>query len=283
LLIDGLTDVAELAIGEAHTCARLLDGDVSCWGRNSLDELGRPEPHESATPLRVPDVHDALEIAIAGALTCARLRDGGVICWGASKTHDPLGSDARRPRRVEGLAGAQSIAVAANSACARTSADAWHCWSWTEWDSHRRVRMNPARPEPSMTGVVSTTHGDCDCHLRTNGVVDCSSAASQCPADGLTDVRTLYDRCAIMNDGTVRCWNEMFLARDGGTPGMADLHEPTAIDGITDATTLAFGLHHYCALTSAGAVLCWGANSASQIEGGASMSGVWPPLRVDGR
>ena len=38
--VSGLSDVAEIAAGEFHTCARLTDATVRCWGNNDYGQLG---------------------------------------------------------------------------------------------------------------------------------------------------------------------------------------------------------------------------------------------------
>jgi alpha-tubulin suppressor-like RCC1 family protein len=38
--VAGLAGVASVAAGGAHTCARLVDGTVSCWGADTSGQLG---------------------------------------------------------------------------------------------------------------------------------------------------------------------------------------------------------------------------------------------------
>jgi hypothetical protein len=300
LSVGGLTSPVEIAVGNDHACARQADGDVACWGTNYNGGLGRLEPERAALPMLVPDVHEAVEIAIAGDLTCARLQGGSVMCWGAAagdyvRTHEA--ATARLPRRVEGVSDARALDVTGTSACARTGDDAWQCWTWAATEAPYFRRMQPAQPAPHLRGVVQATHGTCECRLGKDGVVHCTGSGilsaqladgssppvqlHECPADGLADVRTLSDPCAVMNDGTVRCWGEMFMARAGGPPINDTLREPTAIDGIGDATAIALGAKHACVLTSTGALHCWGSNSHGQIDGTPSEQGVWPPRRID--
>ena len=35
-----LSDVAELAVGSDHTCARTMGNTLSCWGANDFGQLG---------------------------------------------------------------------------------------------------------------------------------------------------------------------------------------------------------------------------------------------------
>ncbi|MCA9684236.1 MAG: hypothetical protein KC457_18720, partial [Myxococcales bacterium] len=50
----GLTlDVAALSLGKDHSCARLRDGEVACWGSNEFGQLGDGGRMISARPLEV--------------------------------------------------------------------------------------------------------------------------------------------------------------------------------------------------------------------------------------
>jgi len=253
LPIAGLANAVELAVGDAHACARLEDGDVACWGSNYSGGLGRLEEGGSVLPTRVPDVHAAVGISIDGDRTCARMADGTATCWGALPgDYDPS-------------------------------------------DAAARVRL----PKPGeRASDEQITHGGCECRLDTNGVVHCTGSGimsarladgssppvqlHHCPADGLANVRTLADGCAILHDGTLRCWGPQFIARAGGPPIYDDLREPIAIGGITDATALAVGASHTCVLHDGGALACWGSNAQGQIDGTPTDQGVWPPRRIGG-
>ncbi|WP_181233650.1 RCC1 domain-containing protein [Enhygromyxa salina] len=50
--VQGL-DVASLALGRDHSCARLRSGEVACWGSNEYGQLGDGGRMVSATPLEV--------------------------------------------------------------------------------------------------------------------------------------------------------------------------------------------------------------------------------------
>lgn len=50
--VQGL-DVASLALGSDHSCARLRSGEVACWGSNEFGQLGDGGRMVSATPLEV--------------------------------------------------------------------------------------------------------------------------------------------------------------------------------------------------------------------------------------
>ncbi|MBN8610731.1 MAG: hypothetical protein J0L92_09115 [Deltaproteobacteria bacterium] len=62
-------------------------------------------------------------------------------------------------------------------------------------------------------------------------------------------VRAGGGSCALLGDGTVRCW---------GSLGGEDHTRPTPIEGIAGAVTIAGGPGHACAVLEDGRVACWG-------------------------
>src|SRR3712207_1676263 len=40
ITVEGLTGVSQVAAAGSHTCARMQDGSVRCWGRNGRGQLG---------------------------------------------------------------------------------------------------------------------------------------------------------------------------------------------------------------------------------------------------
>ena len=74
-----------LACGATHSCV-IESGAVSCWGANSVGELGDGTTAEHATRVKVKGITNASQIDTESraSTTCARLADGSVRCWGAN-------------------------------------------------------------------------------------------------------------------------------------------------------------------------------------------------------
>src|SRR5437016_10225001 len=73
-----------LAAGGLHTCMRLPDGTVQCWGRNNFGQLGNGDGSlsSSSVPVAVRGLTTATRVVTGDAHTCALLGDGTVQCWG---------------------------------------------------------------------------------------------------------------------------------------------------------------------------------------------------------
>lgn len=75
------------SLGEHHTCAESLDGDVYCWGRNNLGQLGNGDSGvtSSSVPVKVTGLPTGTKLSNlrAGyAHTCALGSNGKIYCWG---------------------------------------------------------------------------------------------------------------------------------------------------------------------------------------------------------
>jgi alpha-tubulin suppressor-like RCC1 family protein len=73
--------------------------------------------------------------------------------------------------------------------------------------------------------------------------------------------------CALLNDGTARCWgyNGYGALGDGTTTQRL---APVAVSGISSAVALTAGENHTCALLANGTARCWGSNYAGQLGDG---------------
>ena len=77
---------AQLAVGGHHACVVLAagPGNVSCWGDNSLGQLGNGSIGETPalSPGPVSGLTNAASIDLGFATSCSRLTGGGLTCWG---------------------------------------------------------------------------------------------------------------------------------------------------------------------------------------------------------
>lgn len=87
--------------------------------------------------------------------------------------------------------------------------------------------------------------------------------------------------CALLADGTVRCWG----ANGNGQLGndaLTNRLTPVAVSGLTNAVALAAGVNHTCALLGDGTVRCWGSNGGGQLGIGIFGGNRLTPVAVSG-
>ena len=101
--IDASNPADAIIAGDNHTCARLVDGAMQCWGANNVGQLGNGSTADASTPQQVSDPNPNVKFgpspigtpfvrAMSGSRnnTCALLIDTSVYCWG-DNTHGQLG------------------------------------------------------------------------------------------------------------------------------------------------------------------------------------------------
>jgi hypothetical protein len=86
LAVVRLADVAQVAAGSSHSCARRQDGAVLCWGASGefagCNDQQSEEGWYSAVPVLVPDVRDAIDVSAGTVVNCALTASSRVVCWG---------------------------------------------------------------------------------------------------------------------------------------------------------------------------------------------------------
>lgn len=291
--LEPLQDVAELAAGADHLCARFLDGGVSCLG--SPVPLGATPPASTAydgglRPISpVPGHVSAL--ASSGWGTCALTDAADVYCWGAAPLTGGVNSEV--PVRVQGLPPAvRALSASLNDVCALTTAGALWCWGFTGQVEALGFGTPPDGGdwffEPREVwgldaGLASVAlEDDHACGVTFDGGVLCwgrngcgqlgngqqgSSSFTQGPqrvplglAASSVTVRP-SSSCALLDDGTVRCWG---CSQPGdGTLGGPAIVTP-ALGRIRELQASPFATHT-CAASDAGAVWCWGNNLDGQL------------------
>jgi alpha-tubulin suppressor-like RCC1 family protein len=80
--INGITTARGVTAGEDHTCARLSDATIKCWGSNLYGRLGNGTVTDSLVPVPVTGINTATTVKAGDQHTCARLSDGTIKCWG---------------------------------------------------------------------------------------------------------------------------------------------------------------------------------------------------------
>lgn len=306
-LANGITAVSA---GAQHTCALNTAGGIQCWGYNIGSQLGDGTTLPRSVPVDVQGMQSGATAVSAGSLqTCARTSAGGVKCWG-SNTYGQLGDGGTAysavPVDVSGLAaGVSAISAGSAFGCALTTAGAAKCWGANgrgQAGALPRADAAIAVAPTDLTTSISaiSTGGEHTCALTAAGGIKCwgSNAGGWLgngtiglqsgPVDvsgltsGAADVSTGdVHTCALTNAGGVKCWGLNFFGQLGNGTNVQSM-APVDVVGLTSGVTaITTGSRHTCALTTAGAVKCWGYNMLGQLGGGWGPD-AWAPVDVFG-
>jgi alpha-tubulin suppressor-like RCC1 family protein len=186
----------QLAVGNAHACARMSDGSVWCWGANAYFQSGVEILADIPTPTNVDLPSAAVEIAAGGDHTCAIVDapiggDTRVVCWGDNRNLQlGLGDNPppfALPSPVAGLLTASKLGLGESHSCAikGNSGDVL-CWGNNVdkqvGDDPRTLVPSPALAFPSLSAIAVSGGGAHTCALSAARQVRCCSTAGSSPS-----------------------------------------------------------------------------------------------------
>jgi len=220
---------------------------------------------EAVDPEKVPASGHLRAVQIAGGygFTCALTEGGAVKCWGESVfgtlgDGEPLYDGARSLSAVDvvGLAsGVKRIAAAGWNVCAIKSDDHVVCWGG---DLYGELSAAPARGSstPVPVGGFTETAVDISLAYDVNGVTD--------------------HGCLVDSSSKIWCWGSN-ATKQLGVDSPAKSATVVSSDELTGFVAVtagggSSGAGLTCALTSGGAVKCWGPNGAGRLGIGAEDS-----------
>lgn len=88
--------------------------------------------------------------------------------------------------------------------------------------------------------------------------------------------------CAVLSDGSVRCWGDNANSQLGNSSVGGASFRPVAVVGLSGAIQIGSGGDHTCAVLNDNTVRCWGQNGLGQLGTGSSSAPTPAPTKVVG-
>ena len=248
---------AAFATGDEVTCILTTSGSIRCSGRNVFGGLGdgailKGSTQYSAWPVAVIGITNAHAIGGSAEQFCAILDGSAVQCWGGNSSGQ-LGNggmtDSSVPVTVTGISNATAVATGSYHTCSLLSGGTVQCWG-----SNIRGQLGSGSSSVQSSAPV--------------------------PVVGITNATAIdagaNHTCALLIGGTIECWGDSSEGQIGNETISTYTLMPITVTGVTNATAVAAGYQHTCALLSGGSVKCWGSNITGELGNGTTTSSPVP-------
>lgn len=272
-LRDGAVDAAQeggltfapayqVAAGPSWSCTVGSTGSAKCWGSNEFGAIGNGSLSIGSFPPTSVNIGPVRKLATSSRASCAVTAAAGAKCWGEEMLGQPDQGASRIPLDVSGLApGVTDIGVGTANVCAVTTAGEVKCWGS---NSH---------------GVLGTQNNIfAYLPMTVFGVFNAKQVA----------VGRDF-ACVVSAGGAVRCWGDNQVSQLGRPALDPDTNleiniTPRLVAGLsTGVAQVVAGAGFACALTTSGAVKCWGKNTYGVLGSGAPSGDVQKvPVAVPG-
>ncbi len=218
-----------ISAGGSHTCGVTLNGAAFCWGSGGEGELGigTSAAYGHAMPAAVAGGHVFTAVSVTWGYSCGLADGGTAYCWGSGHGGTEVclnGLCSTTPVAVAGVPRFSVLGVGGWYDCGLTVGGSAYCW-W--WDG----RSSPVAVGEGLTFVALTVGGS--------------------------------HACALTAGGVAYCWGGNFYGQLGTGDTVSSSLTPRAVAGGLRFSALSAGEQHTCALTSSGAVYCWGRSSST--------------------
>ena len=236
-------------------CGLTSTGQAYCKGNNGYGELGTGTYSGSSVFVPVATTARFVDLEVGQYGVCALSTDAQIYCWGSNGyyEHSPIDTAVRRihtPRPLETALRFKDITHTEHGqTCGVTTSNEPYCWGHN--DNYQTGRSPLS--------------------VRLHGIARVNGGMALTEVDG-----NGADTCGVDLAGAVYCWGVGYLRYAEQSPDPYSVPWTVPLHGVSVASGTA------CALTSAGAAVCWGDNGFGGFGNGTLGSRSATPVVVNG-
>jgi alpha-tubulin suppressor-like RCC1 family protein len=281
-------DFSTVSAGDSSSCGISLSGQALCWGKGTHGEIGNGNAANRAAPTLVTAALNFSSISVGGAHACAMTTTNAAYCWGS----DSLGQlgdfhtiNSTTPIPVvlnQAPAVFASISAGYRHTCAVGVDGTAYCWGDNAFGQLGNGTQGglsdvPVQVAGGLRFSSISAGGDHSCGISTSGAAFCwgSNADGQLGNGGVGGVSVT----------PVAVSGGLAFSRISASTGTRTTTPP---DSLGISHPYKEGVGHTCALTTAGAIYCWGSDADLQLgrgpfSGGDNGVGATPALVSGGQ
>lgn len=239
-----------VSMGEYSGCGIKPDQSIKCWGH----WVGDGSSGDRYSPTAISESGKFIDVAVGSYHSCAITENGDMKCWGDGwdgKLGTGNNSFSAVPVAVASTSKFKKVCAGRNHTCGITSESKLECWGTNDVGQLGDGTFT----SPRLTAVAPINTGE------TYIAISCGEDTT----------------CAITSSNVLKCWG-----RNGsgqvGVGNTTNVNVPTTIDSTQtySKVSVAASGFHTCAITTAGAGKCWGANASGQLGLGNNTSQTLP-------
>lgn len=300
-----------LSAGSRHYCGVTIDGAIAkegqvvCWGANHSGQASSDESANAFPTLIDLQPGTYVDVAAGGSHSCALGRNQSVHCWGSNE-EGQLGQSENvsplAPAPVPNVS-AQAISAGSNHTCLIELGEGaqLRCWGYnlyrevSDRDCTSNIcgitRSGGTTPYRAVSaGEFSTCGVDRDGKVLCRGgnrdgrlgidvvVFEVESFTGNGATNAIRVEQHLQHGCSLRPNGKVDCWGTDPLA--AGAEGSDAIVPPKQVETELQFSHLDVARGRTCAISTDGAVYCWGSNARGVLNGQESPESSRVPLLV---
>jgi len=260
-IVDLGDPVKQLTTGSAHTCAVTVGGALRCWGEAPYGALGYGNKNnigDQPGEMPPPDVPvgggEVVQVSAGSAHTCVVLAGGAVKCWGINESGQlgyghviRFGDGPGEMPTPDVDVGGPVIQVSAGGhhTCALLQGGKVRCWGENDVGQLGYGHKNWLGDNPGEMPTPDVTLGGDAVQIATGS----------------------QSSCALLDDGTVRCWGARTGVPNAGFVGDAPGEMPPAPVQLGGAALRLAeeGTLSMCVILVDRSLRCWGNNQLGQL------------------